>query len=161
MPEKFVYNYVTDRPVAVEFDGDKVWVSLADGRVLGTPLNRHPWLASATPEQRGNFELDPFAVYWPDLDDGLDIEWMRRESETGHVKIGTMSIKFTADLLEDLEVIKIEEIPNRGERIGQGDSSPLTKFPTLTFKVIRTPLGYAPELDYSTSDTLMREKRVS
>ncbi len=81
MSADFAYDHETDRPVAVEFSDDMVWVTLADGRKLGTPLTRHPWLKSATEEQRSNIELNPFDVWWPDLEDGLDIEWLRREQE--------------------------------------------------------------------------------
>lgn len=55
-----------------------VWVTLADGRVIGNPLAWHPWLAAATSEQRANVELNPFDVWWTDLDEGLDIEGMLR-----------------------------------------------------------------------------------
>jgi hypothetical protein len=72
---------VTDTPnqvAAVEFRDDKVYLRLADGRVVGNPLNWHPWLAEATPEQRTNVELYELSVYWPDLDDGLDVEEMMK-----------------------------------------------------------------------------------
>ncbi len=72
------YNHETDRPVAVEFTEDTVWVTLADGRVIGNPLAWHPWLMTATSEQRANVELNPFDLWWPDLDEGLDVEGMLR-----------------------------------------------------------------------------------
>jgi len=33
------------------------------------------WLAKATPRQRANWSLEPggFAIYWPDLDDGIEV----------------------------------------------------------------------------------------
>jgi len=37
------------------------------------PLSFFPWLEQATPEQRGNYVLAPFAIYWPDLEDGIDV----------------------------------------------------------------------------------------
>jgi hypothetical protein len=64
----------------VEFDDDMLWVTPKDGRVIGTPLEWYPRLASATVEQRQHVELYPFGVYWPDLDDGVDIQAM----VTGH-----------------------------------------------------------------------------
>ena len=62
----------------VRFDGDLLTVSLDDGRELSLSLVRVPWLRwlrEATPEQRGYWTLEPrgFAVYWPDLDDGIEI----------------------------------------------------------------------------------------
>ncbi len=65
-------------PVAVDFDEKMIWVTLADGRVIGNPLSWHPWLANATPEQRANMILRVYSVDWPDLDEGLDIEGMLR-----------------------------------------------------------------------------------
>ena len=77
-PADFEYTYETDHPVAVTFREGKVWVTLADGRDISNPLEWHLWLANATPEQRQNVELDAFSAYWPDLDEGLDIEGMLR-----------------------------------------------------------------------------------
>ncbi len=33
------------------------------------------WLLKATPEQRANWSLEPggFAIYWEDLDDGVEV----------------------------------------------------------------------------------------
>ena len=78
MPAYFDYNYETDRPVEVRFDDQTVWVTLADRRTIGNPLSWHSWLATATPEQKTKFDLRPFSVDWPDLDNGLDIEGMLR-----------------------------------------------------------------------------------
>jgi hypothetical protein len=65
-------------PVGVEFDDKMIWVTLADGRVIGNPLSWHPWLATATPEQRDNIILRVYSIDWPDLDEGLDVEGMLR-----------------------------------------------------------------------------------
>lgn len=78
MVTDFVYNRDTDKPVAVGFLGGLVWITLADGRVIGNPLAWHPWLAQATPQQRAKFELRAFSIDWPDLDEGLDIEGVIR-----------------------------------------------------------------------------------
>lgn len=76
--DPFEFNYETDRPVEVAIRDGKVWVTLADGRVIANPLDWHSWLANATPEQKAHVELDVFSVNWPDLDEGLDIEGMLR-----------------------------------------------------------------------------------
>ena len=68
--------YEKNRPVAVKFRDNMVWVTLADGRVIGNPLDWHPWLAQAKPEQLINVEMDVFSIFWPDLEEGLDIEGM-------------------------------------------------------------------------------------
>jgi hypothetical protein len=72
----FDYNYKTDRPVAVDIHDEHVWVTLADGRIIANPLDWHPWLAQSTPQQRTTVELDAYSVYWPELDEGLDIQGM-------------------------------------------------------------------------------------
>ncbi len=76
MRDPFEFNYETDRPVEVIIRDGKVWVTLADGRVIANPVDWHPWLAKATPEQQAHIELGVFSVDWPDLDEGLDIEGM-------------------------------------------------------------------------------------
>ena len=53
-------------------------VLLNDGREIILPLAEVPWLkwlAKATPKQRANWSLEPggFAIYWPDLDDGIEV----------------------------------------------------------------------------------------
>jgi len=76
MSADFEYHYETDHPVAVDIHDGKVWVTLADGRVIANPLDWHPWLAQATAQQRERVELNAFSIYWPDLDEGLDIQGM-------------------------------------------------------------------------------------
>ena len=63
----------SDQVVAVDIRDNKVYITLADGRVIGNPLDWHPWLAQATPEQRANVEMYVLSAYWPDLDDGIDV----------------------------------------------------------------------------------------
>lgn len=67
-----------DAPVAVGYESGDVVVTLADGEVLRNPLSWHPWLERATTEQRANVEFDALSVFWPALDEGLDIEGMKR-----------------------------------------------------------------------------------
>ena len=69
-------QYEKGKPVAVRFDVENVYVTLADGRVIGNPLAWHPWLANATDKDRANVKLYHLSVWWPDLDNGLDIKGM-------------------------------------------------------------------------------------
>ncbi len=53
-------------------------ISLSDGRIISAPLAKITWLQwlhKATPEQQANWSIEPggFAVYWDDLDDGIEI----------------------------------------------------------------------------------------
>lgn len=74
MPPATHYNQV----IRVDFENLMVFLRLADGRVIGNPLDWHPWLAQASPEQHANVEMYELSVYFPDLDDGLDVEEMMR-----------------------------------------------------------------------------------
>ena len=61
--------------VGVRFTDDMVYIALSDGREIGVPLTRYDFLARATIEQRRQWQIEPrgFAVYWPELDDGLEV----------------------------------------------------------------------------------------
>lgn len=64
--------------ISVHFEGNTLSVSLSDGREIRAAIDRIgwlEWLKNATPEQRANWSLEPggFAVYWEDLDDGVEI----------------------------------------------------------------------------------------
>jgi len=57
----------------VRFQNDSVFIDLADGRVIGMPLNWFPWLHSATETQRESYDLRGDSVYWEELDEGIDL----------------------------------------------------------------------------------------
>lgn len=67
-----------DLVIAVNITSDTVYLTLGDGRVIGNPLNWHPWLAQATDEQRRKLELYELTAFWPDLDEGLDVTEMMK-----------------------------------------------------------------------------------
>ena len=63
---------------AVSFTDNTLHVNLNDGRPISVPLDQIEWLhwlAQATSEQRQNWAIEPggYAVYWDDLDDGIEI----------------------------------------------------------------------------------------
>jgi hypothetical protein len=64
------------RPSAVEFTATDLVVTLGDGRKIATPLDWYPRLMRASPRERGNFELMPMGIHWPDLDEDLGIAGM-------------------------------------------------------------------------------------
>ena len=74
-----------DQVVAIEYQEDAVTLRLADGRIIGNPLVWHAWLAEATDSQRAHVEMYESSVYFPDLDEGLDIEEMLK-GEPPHAK---------------------------------------------------------------------------
>ena len=63
---------------SVRFTSGTLHVRLNDGREISLPLVEVPWLkwlAKATPKQRANWSLEPggYAIYWADLDDGIEV----------------------------------------------------------------------------------------
>ena len=69
---------INETPVAVRIDAAMLWVTLADHRMIGTPLGWYPFLANASSRQRENIQLKWNAIWWPDLDEGLSIDGMLR-----------------------------------------------------------------------------------
>lgn len=62
----------------VHFTGDRLCIELSDGRELSVPYKKIPWLkwlAKATPKQRTDWSIEPggYAIYWEQLDDGVEI----------------------------------------------------------------------------------------
>ena len=56
-------------------------VTLRNGQKVVTPLWWYPRLLHATPQERANYELSPFGVHSPDVDEDLSIERMLVGSE--------------------------------------------------------------------------------
>lgn len=64
--------------VDVRFVDDVLCVELSDRREISVPMEHVSWLrwlSKATLEQRANWSIEPrgFAIYWNDLDDGVEI----------------------------------------------------------------------------------------
>ena len=60
----------------VRFANSMLYVALEDGREIGVPISRFPWLESATPAQRARWHIEPrgFAIYCDELDDGIEVD---------------------------------------------------------------------------------------
>lgn len=67
-----------DVPLNVKFDDKNVIVTMSNGDIISNPLEMHPWLRDADPKKLKNVEYWVYSIWWPDLDEGLDIEAMRR-----------------------------------------------------------------------------------
>ncbi len=66
------------RATGVRFVSDVVYVVLSDGREVALNLRRVAWLRwlrKATAAQRAAWSIKPggFAVYWNELDDGIEV----------------------------------------------------------------------------------------
>ncbi len=58
----------------VWIENDKIYIRTHAGEVRNHPLAWFPKLFRATSEERGNFEISPFGLHWPDLDEDLSFE---------------------------------------------------------------------------------------
>ncbi len=65
-------------PVEAYCEGEWLFVVLADGRRLQTPLWWYPRLLAASPPARQMIELTPMGLHWPELDEDLSIAGMLR-----------------------------------------------------------------------------------
>jgi hypothetical protein len=68
------------RVEAVAFVGDRLEVSLRDGRTVSAPLSWFPRLAAASPESRGIWEpcAAGLGIHWPLVDEDLSVEGLLR-----------------------------------------------------------------------------------
>ncbi len=57
----------------VRFTEEHAMIELADGRLIGVPLDFFPLLKAATDEERQNYNLYGLTIYWEDIDDGMDL----------------------------------------------------------------------------------------
>jgi hypothetical protein len=64
--------------ISVRFDANSMWVSLADGRVLGVPLAWFPRLLRATPAEREQCRISPRGLHWEALDEDISIDGLLR-----------------------------------------------------------------------------------
>jgi hypothetical protein len=57
----------------VKTDDTMLWITLTDGRVIGSPLAWSSRLAQATPAQRAQWRLSPnkTGIHWPDIDEDI------------------------------------------------------------------------------------------
>lgn len=61
---------------AVRFTDTNLIVSLSDGREISTPLSWYPQLALSSEGERDYWEISPFGIHWPKLDEDLSLEGM-------------------------------------------------------------------------------------
>jgi hypothetical protein len=73
-------------PQEVRCSDTELTVTLKDGRRITTPLWWYPRLLKATPKQRANYELSPFGVHWPEIDEDLSIASMLRGAKAPGAK---------------------------------------------------------------------------
>lgn len=68
-----VIHETRNEALGVRFTDEYAMIDLADGRILGVPLDFFPLLKAATDEERQNYQLHGLTLYWEDIDDGMDL----------------------------------------------------------------------------------------
>lgn len=53
------------------FTESEIFIETTDGLKLSHPLSWFPKLQKASTEQRNKYELSPFGIHWPTLDEAL------------------------------------------------------------------------------------------
>lgn len=71
------------RALRVEVTDDVLSVELEDGRTITVPLMWYPRLLHGTPQERKNFEIGPFGIHWPDLDEDISIKGLVVGNKSG------------------------------------------------------------------------------
>lgn len=61
-------------PVDVSFENAMVWVELADGRIVGAPLNWFPKLRKADRLERDQYQMTPVSLIWRALGTQIHID---------------------------------------------------------------------------------------
>jgi hypothetical protein len=60
-------------PITINFRDEHIWVTFADGRVLGVPLDWYPELRNASEAERSNYVATPLSIRWRELRLMIDI----------------------------------------------------------------------------------------
>lgn len=63
-------------PVSAACSDTHLVVMLSDGREIRTPLWWYPRLLEASVQDRAHYELSPFGIHWPDIDEDLSVAGM-------------------------------------------------------------------------------------
>ena len=57
----------------VEFDDERMWIGLDDGRMIGVPLAWYPRLLEGSPADRTKVWISPSGLHWDELDEDVSI----------------------------------------------------------------------------------------
>lgn len=69
---------VADRPVKVHVDTHVVIVQLESGKKIVNALALYPWLKNSLHSHQTDYQILPFSIYWPHMDELISISDMVR-----------------------------------------------------------------------------------
>jgi hypothetical protein len=55
-------------------EGRRIWLELADGRIMGFPASKYPLLGNAPQELLGKITLNGLALRWEELDEDIWVD---------------------------------------------------------------------------------------
>jgi hypothetical protein len=71
------------RATAVRVTDDVLIVDLEDGRTISVPIVWYPRLRHGTAAERNNFEIGPYGIHWPDLNEDISIRGLLLGNKSG------------------------------------------------------------------------------
>ena len=78
------------RPVDARCEAEHLTVTLADGRVLRTPLWWYPRLQDAPPSALQEIEFTPLGLHWPSIDEDISVASILRGQKAPGAKAPTL-----------------------------------------------------------------------
>lgn len=58
----------------VSFSDDQLSFTLTNGLVVALPMSQLPKLQNASPEQKGNYEIQGHFIFWDDVDEVIGVK---------------------------------------------------------------------------------------
>lgn len=71
-------NTLVDEELNAFYSEGSIIVSMQSGLELKFPVSNNPRLAKGTEEELNNIEVSPFGLHWPDLDEDLSFEGLKK-----------------------------------------------------------------------------------
>lgn len=75
----------------VYFSSPSIVIEMEDGSEMRFPAGENPRLGKGTAAQLNNVEISPFGVHWPELDEDLSFEGLRR-GDFGQLRFATARV---------------------------------------------------------------------
>lgn len=96
------------RATSVAVTDDALTVDLEDGRTVIVPLVWYPRLLHGTAAERSHFEIGPFGIHWPDLDEDISVKGLLLGNKSGE---STKSLQRWLEHRSRGERVPVEERP--------------------------------------------------
>ncbi len=65
----------------VWIDGNAIYLETNNGEIVNEQFQNYKRLRNATTQQRENYKINDFGIYWPDIDEDLSFDGFFKKSE--------------------------------------------------------------------------------